>query len=105
MEIGAAIEPWILEQWEKRSDIWLDQTQVVWDKLAIIQSQDYPWLLHSPDALLLCRPRRGSSATMAYQRASKSRTSALTSTGIRYHRSTWLRCNTVCWRQVSTSGS
>ena len=49
MEIGAAIEPWILERWfysEHRG------SQGVFDELVIIQSNVLPFLIHSPDGLL-----------------------------------------------------
>ena len=51
MEIGAAIEPWILDRWFFRG---ADPTpdEGIYDELCIIQSNEYPFLLHSPDAIL-----------------------------------------------------
>lgn len=43
MEIGRNIEPWILRQW--------DSEYSLVDDLVIIQSDERPYLLHSPDAL------------------------------------------------------
>ena len=47
MEIGRDIEGWILEQWEKREGLY------AFNQLVIVQSQTFPFLIHSPDALLL----------------------------------------------------
>jgi len=52
MEIGAAIEPWILERYGDTA-VWAKERYEIVDDLYIIQSNDHPWLLHSPDALLL----------------------------------------------------
>lgn len=49
MMIGRDIESWILNQWMLRE---LDQGWEVEDDLVIIQSNTFPFLIHSPDALL-----------------------------------------------------
>jgi putative phage-type endonuclease len=46
MEIGAAIEPWIIDRWLKQNPSY----NLLRDLVAI-QSNDFPFLLHSPDAL------------------------------------------------------
>ena len=46
MDIGSAIEPWIVDRWLEQNP----QYGLVRD-LLIVQSNDYPFLLHSPDAL------------------------------------------------------
>lgn len=53
MEIGLEMEPVILERWERKSGLFTDRRMEIYDKLIIIKSEDHPWLLHSPDALLL----------------------------------------------------
>jgi putative phage-type endonuclease len=52
MEIGQAIEKWILEFWESTSGVWVDELVTLYDEQIIIKSDEYPWLLHSPDALV-----------------------------------------------------
>ena len=49
MEIGRDIESWILNRWMLRE---LDQGWEVEDDLVIIQSNTFPFLIHSPDAIL-----------------------------------------------------
>lgn len=49
MDIGREIEPWIASQWWFSQTEWADYD----DDLMIIQSDSLPFLLHSPDALLL----------------------------------------------------
>ena len=51
MEIGAAIEPWIRQQWIA-SGAGVRVHDMVYSDLVTIQSQTIPFLLHSPDALL-----------------------------------------------------
>ena len=48
MEIGAAIEPWILDRWLST----LDYSPDVLSELVTIQSNVLPFLIHSPDAIL-----------------------------------------------------
>ena len=48
MEIGAAIEPWILRQWVNRAG----HLEELNDDLLAIQFKTLPFLLHSPDALV-----------------------------------------------------
>jgi putative phage-type endonuclease len=51
METAKALEPWVIEQWQKRMQIpVLEIGQKV-----IIQSDTYPFLLHSPDSLVFER--------------------------------------------------
>ena len=50
MEIGSAIEPWICEQW--RRSLPGIPTPVLTD-LVMIQSNTFPFLIHSPDAIWL----------------------------------------------------
>jgi putative phage-type endonuclease len=50
MEIGAAIEPWILDRWYEDSGEPVGT--YLYRGLVTIQSQTFPFLLHSPDALL-----------------------------------------------------
>lgn len=49
MEIGSAIEPWILDRW---FDSEYRRSENVMDDLVIIQSNTFPFLIHSPDGLL-----------------------------------------------------
>jgi putative phage-type endonuclease len=52
MEIGSDIEEWILSRWERTSEVWMDRNVAIDSSLVILQNNEHPWLLHSPDALL-----------------------------------------------------
>jgi hypothetical protein len=54
MEIGQAIEPWILDRWFETCDDpgFAFPGGYLCRDLVIIQSQTFPFLIHSPDALL-----------------------------------------------------
>lgn len=47
MDMGREIEPWILEQWVRR----YDPPASIFSDRVLIQSTEFPWLIHSPDAL------------------------------------------------------
>ena len=47
MSIGRDIEDWVLERWMRREQCWVNS------ELVTIQSNVFPFLIHSPDALLL----------------------------------------------------
>ena len=64
MEIGAAIEPWIRQQWIA-SGAGVRVHDMVYSDLVTIQSQTIPFLLHSPDAprARVCSLTRASTAS------------------------------------------
>lgn len=51
MEMGRDLESFILQKWFARSEVPVGTR--LYDDQILIQSDEYPWLLHSPDALLV----------------------------------------------------
>jgi putative phage-type endonuclease len=53
MDIGLDIEDWIIQRWISQQAKATGSTMRVWADLVTIRSNDHPFLLHSPDGLVM----------------------------------------------------